>query len=121
VAFQIKETEGGVNVQNSKLPRLETEDGEEGEADDKESKSGQIEAAEEEKTVPATYCRPGSARFLSMKSSASRVEWPGWKDSRKCMSECAASCTAWVLQELARVTVTRLRSTRDATMSCIAD
>jgi len=77
VAFQIKETEGGVNVQNSKLPRLETEDGEEGEADDKESEGGQVEATEEEKTVPATYCRPGSARILSMESSASRVEWPG--------------------------------------------
>ena len=77
MAFQIKETEGGVNVQNSKLPRLETEDGEEGEADDKESEGGQVEAAEEEKAVPATYCRPTSARFLRMKSSASRVEWPG--------------------------------------------
>ena len=43
------------------------------------------------------------------------------KDSKKCMSRRAASCTAWELQELARVTVTRLRSTRDATMSCIAD
>ena len=65
------------NVQNSELPRLEAEDGEEGEADDKESEGGQVEAAEEEKAVPATYCRPGSARFLGMKSSASRVEWPG--------------------------------------------
>jgi hypothetical protein len=55
----------GVNVQNSKLPRLETEDGEEGEADDKESEGGQVEAAEEEKTVPATYCRLASARFLA--------------------------------------------------------
>jgi hypothetical protein len=54
-----------VNVQNSKLPRLETEDGEEGEADDKESEGGQVEAAEEEKTVPATYCRLASARFLA--------------------------------------------------------
>jgi hypothetical protein len=66
-----------INVQNSELPRLEAEDGEEGEADDKESEGGQVEAAEEEKAVPATYCRPTSARFLRMKSSASRVEWPG--------------------------------------------
>jgi hypothetical protein len=65
------------NVQNSKLPRLEAEDGEEGEADDKESEGGQVEAAKEEEAVPATYCRPGSARFLRMKSSASRVESPG--------------------------------------------
>jgi hypothetical protein len=58
-------TQSGVNVQNSKLPRLETEDGKEGEADDKESESGQVEAAKEEKTVPATYCRLASARFLA--------------------------------------------------------
>jgi hypothetical protein len=32
-----------------------------------------------------------------------------------------ASLEAWELQELVRVTVTRLQSTRDATMSCIAD
>ena len=51
------------NVQNSKLPRLEAEDGEEGEADDKESEGGQVEAAEQQETVPATYYRPGSARF----------------------------------------------------------
>ena len=65
------------NVQNSKLARLEAEDGEEGEADDKKSEGGQVEAAKEEKAVPATYCRPTSARFLRMKSSAGRVEWPG--------------------------------------------
>ena len=74
---RIKKNRKWKNVQDSKLPRLETEDGEEGEADDKESEGGQVEAAEEEKAVPATYCRPGSARFLRMKSSASRVEWPG--------------------------------------------
>lgn len=60
-----KQRDSGVNVQNGKLPRLETQDGEEGEADDKESEGGQVEAAEEEKTVPATYCRPASARFLA--------------------------------------------------------
>ena len=68
---------GWNNVQNSKLPRLEAENGEQGEADDKESEGGQVEAAKEEKAVPATYCRPTSARFLRMKSSAGRVEWPG--------------------------------------------
>lgn len=50
------------NVQNSKLSRLETEDGEEGEADDKQREGGQVEAAEEEKAIPATYCRAASAR-----------------------------------------------------------
>lgn len=50
------------NVQDGKLSRLETEDGEEGEADDKQSEGGQVEAAEEEKAIPATYCRVASAR-----------------------------------------------------------
>lgn len=63
-SFKSRKQKSGVNVQNSKLPRLEAEDGEEGEADDKESERGQVEAAEEEKTVPATYCRPASAHFL---------------------------------------------------------
>ena len=68
---------GWNNVQNSKLPRLEAEDGEEGEADDKESEGGQVEAAEQEQAVPSTYCRLASARFLGMKSIARHVEWPG--------------------------------------------
>jgi len=55
----------GVNVQDGKLPRLQTEDGEEGETDDKEGEGGQVEAAEQQETVPATYYRPGSARFLA--------------------------------------------------------
>lgn len=38
--------ESGVNVQDGKLSRLEAEDGEEGEADDKESEGSQVEAAE---------------------------------------------------------------------------
>ena len=54
-----------MNVQDCELPRLQTEDGEEGETDDKESEGGQVEAAEQQETVPATYYRPGSARFLA--------------------------------------------------------
>lgn len=69
----------GENVQDSKLPWLEAEDREEGEADDKESEGGQIQAAEEEKAVPATYCWVRVSAFLRMRSSASRVEWPAWR------------------------------------------
>lgn len=65
------------NVQNGKLPRLEAEDGEKSEADDKESEGGQVEPAEDEQAVPATYCRPESARFYGVRSSAGVAEWTG--------------------------------------------
>ena len=54
-----------MNSQDCKLPRLEAEDGEKGEADDKESEGGQVEATKEEKAIPATYCWPASARFYT--------------------------------------------------------
>lgn len=52
-----------MDSQNRKLPRLEAENGEEGEADDKESEGGQVEAAKKEQAIPATYCRSASAHF----------------------------------------------------------
>lgn len=71
-----KATERAVgDVQYCEFPRLQAKDRKEGEAHDEESNGGKIETAEDQQSIPATYCRQTSARVRGVRSSSKSLEW----------------------------------------------